>query len=75
MTYHHKSLLYQDKALRVSESSPDRPTATATVKYMGGGTYHLQFISSPMATANHFLDKERRESHEQLIADLVANGH
>ena len=28
-----------------------------------------------MATANHFLEKEQRESHAYLIADLAANGH
>jgi hypothetical protein len=28
-----------------------------------------------MATANHFLEKEHRESHAYLIADLAANGH
>ena len=68
-TYHHNET--------VPESSKDHPTATAKVKDMGDGTYHLQFISSPMATANHFLDKEQRESYEQFITDLVqnANGH
>lgn len=73
VTYHHNSFLYRDDT--VPESSPDHPTATATVKDMGDGTYHLQFVSSPMATANHFLDKEKRESHARLIADLVANGN